>query len=474
MQSVEAQIISNGHFKFLVHRWFHVDLTDIQEQMIKLILSGEKRIVISCMTRYGKSFCVAIAILIYIRCNENKRVKIISPQTEQSMIIRNYLSQMILESEEFMGLVDVQLTGLDKLKSEVSKKRITFKNGCELMIMSAEGEANRLMGFGGDLIVLDESCLINYEVYTSKISRMLGDSPDSILVEIGNPWHPNNQMYQHWNDPAFTTFKVDYKDALKEGRITESFLEEQRRDLTPIEFKVLYEADFPDESKDSLFKLQWISGAEKKDFGNDWDASKIKKIISCDPADKGKDWTVLYWGYEYNGLYKVMDVYHEAQSENMQIASKIISWYREKGADLINIDTIGVGIGVVSRVKEVIGDKVKVNACHFGEGVGASGEEYPDKGDRQSDRKPTSGRKRFMNRKAEQYWRLREIFNDGRISLPQDRNIKKDLLAMGWELTSGEKIRILDPEDRSPDFADALVYFTWKQNNDIIVDFGGV
>ena len=66
------------------------------------------------------------------------------------------------------------------------------------------------MGWGGDLVILDESCLITEEVYRSKISRMLGDNPDSMLVEIGNPWNRLNQMWKHWNDPIFTKFHIPY------------------------------------------------------------------------------------------------------------------------------------------------------------------------------------------------------------------------------------------------------------------------
>ena len=33
---------------------------------------------------------------------------------------------------------------------------------------------------------------------------------------------------------------------------------------------------------------------------------------------------------------------------------------------------------------------------------------------------------------------------------------------MKWELNPSGKIKILDPEDKSPDFADALVYFIWQ------------
>ena len=365
------QVVQAIHKKDVIRlakHWFDVDLTKTQAKIVRNIgYSESRRLVISCMTRYGKSYCVAIGVLLYVLNNENKRILIISPQIDQSRIIRNYLSQFVLMHRLFTTLIDIELTGIERLKSEVSKQRITFRNGCEITILSAEGTGNRLMGHGGDLIILDESCLIDAEVYRQKISRMLGDSPDAALVEIGNPWDRNNQMWEHWTDPAFDKIHVDYKLALKEKRIDKLFLEEQRDKFRtdPIGFKVLYEAQFPEEAEDSIFTYKHVKAATESKIKID--PKTAKKIISCDVADKGRDVTVIMYGYEQDGQYYVHEIYSEAKSENMQIAGKIISIYDEFGADYINIDTIGVGVGVVSRVREVLGEKAHVRACHYGE-----------------------------------------------------------------------------------------------------------
>lgn len=470
---VRSKVMKAGDVRVLSKWLFGVDLTPSQVKIVKSIAFPENnRISICCMTRYGKSYCVSIGVLLYIAFKDNKRVLLISPTLDQTKIIRNYISQFIIDCEQFRELVDIQLSGLDRLKSEVSKRRITFKNGCELQVLSAEGTAERLMGFGGDLIVLDESCLISYEVYRSKISRMLGDNPDSIFVGIGNPFHKNNQFWQHWINPDFVKIHIGADIALKEGRISETFLEEQRRLLTPIEYRILYDAEFPDEAEDSLFSYKFVQNALYEELP---DVSKIsKRIISCDVADKGIDLTVIMYGYITDDVYVVSEIYTEPKSENMQIAGKIIQWYNEKGADVINIDTIGVGVGVVSRVREVLkGKKVSIKACHYGEGVGSSGKEYrPTKGDKLMDRKSESEKKRFMNRKAEQYFRLKDLFEEGMIKIPKNEKLITELMSMRWELSSSGKVRIVDPETKSPDFADCLVYFIWKDINEIVMDFG--
>jgi len=465
--------IDERNVKFLCKYLFDVDITPKQEEIVRSIAFSEHpRIVISCLTRYGKSYCVSMALLIYIIFNEKKRILLISPTLDQTKILRDYISFFITQHEILSGMVDLQLSGIDRLKSEVSRKRITFKNGCTMQILSAEGKATRLMGHGGDLIVLDESCLIEYAVYRSKISRMLGDNPNSTLVEIGNPWDRNNQMYAHWISHKFHKIHIGWEDALKEGRIDPVFVEEQRLECNPIEFTVLYEALFPEESSDALFKYKSVKHSQYEVLPN---YTPHKRIISCDVADKGLDKTVIMWGYKTeDDHYVVEGIFSEAKSDNMAIAWKIIDLFDDFGADYINVDAIGVGIGVLSRLREELAqDKVMINACHFGEGVGAAGKETrPRRGDTLADRKSDSARKRFLNRKAEQYFRLADLFQDNLIYIPKHQMLVNELMAMKWELTTGGKNKIVDPEEKSPDFADALCYFTWNVESGVIIDWG--
>lgn len=246
-----ASLIKNKKIKEMCRLFFDHEPTGKQEEIIRSIAYQEnKRIVISAFTRYGKTLSVVIGVLLYILFNENKKILIIAPIYDQANILRNYTAENIFKCPILTNLLETEVKGAERLKREASKKRITFKNGCELTILSAKGEAKRLLGWRGDLIILDEACLIDLEVYRQKISRMLRDNQDAILVEIGNPWSKNNQFYEHWKDPNFRKIYIDYKVGLKEGRIKEDYVEEQRRLLTPIEFKVLYEAEFSEESED--------------------------------------------------------------------------------------------------------------------------------------------------------------------------------------------------------------------------------
>jgi len=339
--------------------------------------------------------------------------------------------------------------------------------------LSAEGEANRLMGFGADLIIIDEAALISREAY-AKIIRMLGDDPENaILIELANPWERNTKYYDHWMSPRFENVHVSWEVALKEGRVTQAFIDEARQEVTPMYFKVLYDSDFPDESKDSIFTLKAVLDAQKRDFDIDKNSKTLKKVIACDVADKGLDKTVIIWGYEDEDHFKIEGIYHENKSENMQVVGKIMDIANKFGCDRINIDTIGVGVGVVSRIRELVsGTPIKLVPCHFGESAGSKGKAIkPTRGDRAKDRKPDSNQKRYQNKKAEQYFRLKDLFDEGQMDIPKHEELVNQLMNEKWEFTSTGKIKILDPDDYSPDFADALVYFTWKSQSNVAFSF---
>lgn len=351
---------------------------------------------------------------------------------------------------------------------------------------------NGILTHNCDILVRDEACLINRQAYT-KSSRMLGDNPEeAIEIELYNPWNRDNKAFEHTLDPEWEVIQVDWKQAVAEGRTTEKFVEQQRKDLLPLDFTVLYESRFPDQADDSLFSLEWIKMAEKtkynfqdkltaiveeireleksrKSMGESeyvsrkrnlyTKLSEYKKIISCDPAEMGKDETVIYWGIEWENKYQICGYYSEAKSDPMRVVGKIIdiaeTFIEREVKGRINIDRIGIGSGPLSRLKEVISEKgmknIVVIGCHFGEKALKSDI--------------------FLNKKAENYFRLADIMRENMIDFPELHQIRNQLIAEKWERTSANKKKIIDPEDNSPDWGDGLVYFVWKDNQGLAFGF---
>lgn len=417
---------------------FGYKLTAGQLRIVGSVLdSTVKRLIISCMTRYGKTRVVAIALLLYILENSNKKILIIAPTIDQTNIIRNYIAELIASSPTLCTLVDhTTHTGPEHLKSEMSKKRITFKNGCEILTLTAHGEENskdpgkQLMGFGGDVIVLDEACLIMDEVYTSRISRMLGDSPDSKLITIVNPWKITNFAFKQWQSPLFKKLHVGWQQALTEGRTTEAYLREQKEILSDYEWTVLYESRFSAEGEDTLIRYDWIQRATKKQIRF---IGQTQTVWGLDVAEQGTDLTVLTRAETDGAQYAVREQQHIREHETIPTANHV-SVIVPKNENL-NVDSIGVGAGVYSSLKE---DGHTVTSVRVSEAA-------------------TEDQKRYMNQKAQRFWHLRTLFEQDLISIPDDPKLISQLSQMRYEFTQAGKIKIIDPEGKSPDYSDSLM-----------------
>lgn len=307
---------------------FGYQLTDKQTDIfIKMIDPDCRRLIVSAMTRYGKTRVASLGVLAYIMRNEDKNIALIAPTHDQTNILRNYIAETIAEYPQLRELVDApNQSDISRLKKEASKRRVTFKNGCELRTLTAHGSGDSLMGFGAHLIVLDEVCLIDDDVYKSRISRMLGDGPDnSKLVELLNPWHRENMAFQHWTSDRFDKIHVDWRDALAEGRTTRDWIEQQRDELSKYHFNVLYESHFPDETQEGLFKYSWIQKAKDRDI----ELKKYDEIWGLDIAEGGDDFNVLTRTRQKGEIVKVIEQLKWDEADTMKTVNRVKNLYEK-------------------------------------------------------------------------------------------------------------------------------------------------
>ncbi|HIN04975.1 MAG TPA: hypothetical protein EYM65_01880 [Dehalococcoidia bacterium] len=118
----------------------------------------------------------------------------------------------------------------------------------------------------------------------------------------------------------------------------------------------------------------------------------------------------------------------------------MISAIDESQPSRICVDEIGIGAGVVDRLKEQ-GFRVQgINVAR------RAGQETL-----------------FANLRAEGYWRLRELFSSAQISIPKDNQLMGELAAMRYSYDSQGRILIESKDSMrqrglpSPDKADALM-----------------
>lgn len=420
-----------------------LELTPYQTAFLRdVLLKKNNKIIFCASTRSGKSEVISIAIILLALIYPNEEITVVSATWAQSQIIFLKAKQHLRDSPTVFAQVDIS--------NEFSKQEFNIINHSTVKCMSAGGSSKGegLLGFGSTILVLDESGSIEDEIYYQKILRMIatGRRP-RMIIESGTP-HRKNHFYETWTNPDYKKYHVTWRDAVDAGQINEEEIKSLRQRLSEIEFKMWYEAEFPDEAEDSLFKYKDVLNAQE---------AKIEgegiRVLGVDVARFGIDITVFIVMTIINNLYRVDDIQIIKKSDLMQVVGKIVTLDREYKFTRINVDVIGVGSGVVDRLAEIESVSNKINPAHYGES-------------------PTNeeDRSRFSNKKAQQYFRLKKIFEEGRISIPANKTLIDELLAMRYEFTSSGKLKIIDPE-KSPDYADALVYAIWFDETGFILDW---
>jgi hypothetical protein len=193
----------------------------------------------------------------------------------------------------------------------------------------------------------------------------------------------------------------------------------------------------------------WVRAAMKRWTETPPDSQKDKPlIVGCDVARGGDDKTVFA---PRRGAW--FDKLHKHPGRTTPDGPSVVNLLRVIAPKAkINVDVIGVGASVYDsgRAETEAHDPLDMYPVNFAEKSGAM-----DK----------SGTLKFVNLRAECYWRFREALDpkDGQdISLPDDPELEADLCAPRWSMqTNG--IKIESKEDikkrigRSPDCSDAVV-----------------
>lgn len=427
-------------------------LHEYQQRIADAILTQEKKVLIWAATRAGKSFTVALATLITAIVYDGLKIRIIAPTENHARIIMNYIIEHLTDHPLIVEQLPFQVTTQERLKKTLSKNKITFKNGSEIMILSAtlSAQGRGIVGFGGDMIIVDEAEQIPADIIREKIMRMLGDNPNASIILLGNPVN-KGYMYEQSRKEGWVKIRIGWKECVKAGRFTQEFVEERKADLSPEQFTIWYEAEYPSEYEDTLIPWDKINESVGK-----FSLTEGDYLVSCDVAEYGEDSTVITVARYHKGYYHVERQMEFKKTDPFKTAERLVSIAHEKKAKAIIIDDTGGSYGVARKCRELSQrTPFRVIGKRFG-----NRPEDPQ----------------FLNVKTELYWKLRNLFLEGRISIPNNSILKEQLNQARYETTSTGKLVILDAKHptnkegirvvsagKSPDHADSLALLTaWK------------
>lgn len=424
--------------------------------------NGERRIHIKTFTQYGKSDVVSMAVLTRVATFGDK-FAIVAPSQPKAKIIMGYLIKHIFDNEYTMARFKVaEGESMEAIRRERSKNRLTFDTGSgqigEVFILSAESRlkqsddvGNSLMGFGAPNVVEDEAALISDES-DAKAMRMVGGFTSfgtDFVVKIGNPFQ-RNHFLQAQEDPNYYKINIDFERGVREGRLTQKFIEEMRK--KPY-FRVLYENKFPE--SDDIDARGWTQLFSEDDvesaIATDSEIKHVgEKRIGNDVARGGANFTV--WNLR---SMNYMEVLAKSRQDNLtEIAGQTSFFMKDKSVapENVFIDDVGVGGGAVDPLhyqqKNVRGVNVGMVALEMS---------------------------RFVNIRAEAYWRFREwVKKGGKLCSCHRDEWMAQLPKIKYKPDSKGRLRIMSKDEMrgngidSPDVADAgMLTFVRQEHGDL-------
>ena len=424
-----------------VHLWH-------KQAEVLTALTEHRRVAVKSGNGLGKGFCAAVALLWFIHAHPGEAIALSTAPTFRQ--VRHVLWRQIRR---------LYRPAARTLGGEMRHTRWDLADNRYALGLSADG-ADQFQGFHSPnvFIVVDEAEGVSEEIYEAIESVMT--SADPLLLLIGNPtsmsgafrraFHEERGIYRPVTISALESPNVQAGRVVIPGLATSQWVEE-RREIWG-EDSPLYHArvlgEFPDQGEDTLIALSNIEAAVRKIvdavswtidsetvIGSDR-AAADDVILAVDVARYGSDHSVIL---RRRGDH-VEDIQSLAHVDTMRLASRVADAIRDHNPAYVLIDEVGIGAGVVDRLRQL---------GHPVHGVNVARKAHNDK--------------KFINLRAEGYFRLRDRFVSGRIYIPDDLRLIAELSSLRYSYDSYDRLKIESKDEirkrnlPSPDRADALM-----------------
>lgn len=414
-----------------------------KQREIALALLKYKRVAVYSCHSSGKSH-LASRLALYIAQTRPQSITVITaPKYEQAKDVI------------WRGVMEAYIKSRIKLLGEPDSTKWNIQPGKWYAKVSSTKRVDAFQGIHAPYLffVFDEATGIPDEIWEATEANLA--SGEGYWLVLGNPLRPEGRFYQTQFDPTFYKVKISafdtplftgeidripekYAKILRKLLITPKFVEEAKlkygEDSPYYRVKVL--AEFPVETASSLFKLSDIDYA----FRNKKVEAVGDVIITCDPARYGEDYTVIT---VWKGL-KMLELIPIRKSSTAYITQLLKNLAIQYKAVAINIDEVGLGIGIVDTLRND-GELIRTTNIN---GVHPQREAFNDR--------------LYADTRTEMFFNLKQVLEKREVYLIPSKELKNELLAMEYTFDNEGRFKLVSKDiikkklGRSPDFADAV------------------
>jgi phage terminase large subunit len=404
---------------------------DYQAEFLDALASGERKMSVRSGHGTGKSTTSSWAMLWYVLLRFPNKVVVTAPTSGQ------LFDALFAELKRWINELPPQLQVLLTVKSD----RVELAAApAEAFISARTSRAETPEALAGVhsenvLLVVDEASGVPEKVFEAAAGSMSGHSATTIL--LSNPTRSSGTFFESQTRLADTWWTRRWS-CVESPLVSEEFVDEMRarygEDSNAFRIRVL--GEFPMADDDTIIPFHLADSAIKRDIEIPEDT---KPIWGLDVARFGADKTALC--KRYGNV--VTEITSWQGLDLMQTVGRVMAEYEGLSPSMrpseILVDSIGVGGGVVDRLREL---GAPVRGINVGEA-------------------PAMGNT-YMNLRAELWFKTKGWLEDRSCKLPNDDQLLAELTSIRYGFTPGGKMKAESKDDmrkrglKSPDLADAL------------------
>jgi hypothetical protein len=212
----------------------------------RIVIDGkEKRVLLNCCRQSGKTTLVSLMAVWTALFIPKSITVIVSPSMRQSTETFKKCAEYLRECKGEIKLL------------EDSKSQCTLQNGSR--IVSLPGSEGTVRGYSKvTLLILDEACRIPDDIIAA-VKPFLATG-NGALVALSTPFGRRGWFWEQWAGVG-EYLRIEL-DAYKCPRISEKFLEQERKTMSLAQFRQEYLCSFEDE-ENQLFPAELIDSIFK-------------------------------------------------------------------------------------------------------------------------------------------------------------------------------------------------------------------
>lgn len=386
------------------------------------------------------------------------------------------------EVHKWVRLIDWPALGVPSWREGAELLDLAVKLGTGQASAVASDDPTAIEGAHADelLYLFDESKAIKdatFDAAEGAFSTAGDDGTNAYALAVSTPGEPQGRFYDIHARKAGTedwwVKHVTLAEAIEAGRVTTDWVERRAAlwGRTSATYKNRVEGEFAASDSDGVIPLAWVELANdrwREMFGKGDPVDAMLgtarvvtdgmplTVLGVDVAREGNDLSVIALA---NG-HTVLELRrYPYTNDTMELTGHVLGLQENHPTEdgkkpRAAVDVIGVGGGVVDRLRE---EEAPVTPFNASEGT---------------PKKDASGELGFVNKRSAAWWNLRELLdpaNGNEPALPPDDRLTGDLVAPKWKVMSGGKIQVEAKADikkrigRSTDDGDSVVMALWDE-----------